>query len=243
MIIFPPSFILVQLFRRSKRKSSTNKTDIQREKLDIEKQLASSSNSDGGNGKKKKKPPLKLPWWCKIIAYILSFSICGTCSFFIIVQGVQFGDEKVGKWLTSLVMSFVTGVFLTQPAQVALTTFFFVAIFRSSKEDEQSEVNGSVSSKKKNTAKRRNSANDEVMQENSSPLVDAELDELREKRMKELKIENIIKKCIWHSAFLWLIYVVSYSNRDINAYSYQSAIKATFLQTPVNKESVLFSDV
>lgn len=131
MVIFPPSFILVQLFRRSKRRSSTNKTDIQREKLDIEKQVAKSSNSggDGGDGKKKKKPPLKLPWWCKIIAYIMSLAICGVCSFFIIVQGVQFGDEKVGKWLTSLVMSFVTGVFLTQPAQVALTTVLNFKLF------------------------------------------------------------------------------------------------------------------
>ena len=81
------------------------------------------------------------------------------------------------------------------------------------------------------------------MNDNLAPLVDAELDEFREKRMKELKIENIIKKCIWHSAFLWLIYVVSYSNRDINAFSYQSMIKNLFIQTPVDNESVMFSDV
>ena len=31
------------------------------------------------------------------------------------------------------------------------------------------------------------------MNDNLAPLVDAELDEFREKRMKELKIENIIK--------------------------------------------------
>lgn len=225
------------MFRRSKKRSGSSKIDIYREKIDIEKKMANSINDA------KKKTPLKFPWWCKIIGYLMSFLICGVSSFFIIVQGVQFGDEKVGKWLTSLVMSFLTGVFLTQPAQVALTTFFFVAIFRSAKEDEQNQVANNVSNKKKNISNRKDSISGEIMNDNFSPLVDAELDELKVKRMKELKIENIIKKCIWHSCFLWLIYVVSYSNRDINAFSYQSMIKSLIIQTPVANNSPVFSEV
>ena len=61
---------------------------------------------------------LKFPWWFKIIAYILSFSFSITSLFFIIVKGITFGDDKVRKWLTSLVISFLTSIFLTQPLQV-----------------------------------------------------------------------------------------------------------------------------
>ena len=60
----------------------------------------------------------KLPWWFKIIAYLLSFIFAGVCLFFIIIQGISFGNEKVQKWLTSLLVSFLTSVLLTQPLQV-----------------------------------------------------------------------------------------------------------------------------
>lgn len=67
---------------------------------------------------KKKKLPLTFPWWTKIIAYILSFVIMSLSIFFIIIKGIEFGDEKVFKWLTSLIVSIFTSIFLTQPVQV-----------------------------------------------------------------------------------------------------------------------------
>ena len=92
LVIFPPSFLLIQMFRRS----------LNRKAIKI----------------KKNKAKLKFPWWVKIIAYILSFIICGISSFFIVVNGIQFGDEKVTKWLTSLFTSFFTSILITQPIQV-----------------------------------------------------------------------------------------------------------------------------
>ena len=68
--------------------------------------------------KKKKKTELKFPWWCKIFAYMLSFSFAAVSLFFTIVKGIEFGDEKVQKWLTSLLISFFTSLLLTQPIQV-----------------------------------------------------------------------------------------------------------------------------
>jgi hypothetical protein len=73
---------------------------------------------------KKKKKPLTFPWWSKIIGYILSLAFIGVSIFFVIMKGVEFGDQKVSKWLTSLVISFFTSVFLTQPLKVNF--FFFV---------------------------------------------------------------------------------------------------------------------
>ena len=70
--------------------------------------------------KKKKKGELKFPWWFKIFAYVLSFAFAGVSLFFVIVKGIEFGDEKVQKWLTSLLISFFTSLLLTQPLQVKL---------------------------------------------------------------------------------------------------------------------------
>jgi polycystin 1L2 len=122
LIIFPPSLLLVQLFRRSKRRK-TRITKL-RETLDTLSVQNSSAKNKGGKymepkeKKKSKKGELKFPWWFKIFAYILSFAFASVSLFFIIVQGITFGDDKVSKWLTSLVISFLTSIFLTQPLQV-----------------------------------------------------------------------------------------------------------------------------
>ena len=67
---------------------------------------------------KKAKKPLTFPWWFKIVAYGLAFIFSGVSAFFIVIQGITFGQEKVSKWLTSLVFSVVSSILLTQPLQV-----------------------------------------------------------------------------------------------------------------------------
>lgn len=67
---------------------------------------------------KKKKSKRTLPWWCIFIAYGFSFLIFAISAFFIFARGVEFGDVKVGQWLTSSVAGFFSSVFLTQPVKV-----------------------------------------------------------------------------------------------------------------------------
>ena len=67
---------------------------------------------------KKKKASMTFPWWCKVIAYFLSALFASISLFFTAIKGIALGDEMVSKWLTSLLTSFVSSVFLTQPVQV-----------------------------------------------------------------------------------------------------------------------------
>ncbi len=120
LIVFPPTLLLVQLFRRSKRrrprlakiKTILNQNIIINDLKEIK------SISPIGEKEKRPKKELKFPWWCKIIAYILSFAFGAVSAFFVIVKGIEFGNEKVTKWLTSVIISFFSSVFLTQPIQV-----------------------------------------------------------------------------------------------------------------------------
>ena len=77
---------------------------------------------DESDDKKKEKKKVKwqftLPWWCKIIGYVLSVIFVGVSIFFVIVKGITFGDEKCRKWLTSFIVSILTSCFITQPIQV-----------------------------------------------------------------------------------------------------------------------------
>lgn len=71
----------------------------------------------------KVKRPFSLPWWFKIIGYILAFTFAAVSIFFIIMQGITFGNEKSGKWLTALIMSFFASIFIIQPLQVKRKDF------------------------------------------------------------------------------------------------------------------------
>ena len=132
MIVFPPTLLLVQLFRRTKRrhtrisqiKQLLRDTNLKNQ-YDEETQQQDEQDS---NEKTKKKTELKFPWWCKFFAYLLSFALASVSLFFVFLKGIEFGDEKVQKWLTSLLISFLTSLLLTQPIQVNLNKiniFFF----------------------------------------------------------------------------------------------------------------------
>lgn len=74
-------------------------------------------------GEKKKpkqhsKKKLLLPWWTRIIGHIFCNLSILTAAAFIVFMGIQFGEDKVKRWLASLFISFLTSIILCQPIQV-----------------------------------------------------------------------------------------------------------------------------
>lgn len=58
------------------------------------------------------------PWWFLFIAYGISVILFVVSTFFIIVRGIEFGDVKTQKWLTSAVTSFFSSILVVQPLKV-----------------------------------------------------------------------------------------------------------------------------
>jgi len=123
LIVFPPSLILVGLFRRIKRR---NPRLEKLKKILKESELSTEKDESKENQKKRSIFDYKFPWWFKIVVYCLSFLFAGVSLFFVIIKGIEFGDDKVQKWLTSLIVSFFSSILLTQPLKVALVTFFWL---------------------------------------------------------------------------------------------------------------------
>ena len=86
-----------------------------------------------------KKKRLSLPWWCSIIAWMLLWLTVGVCVAFVTFYGIMFQDEKCKKWITSMIVSFVTSVLFTQPIKVLLFALFFALIFKKTDDDEEEE--------------------------------------------------------------------------------------------------------
>jgi polycystin 1L2 len=61
---------------------------------------------------------MTLPWWCRIIAWIL-VAVCFCVSiFFLWAYGIQFGNDKATKWVSSLFFSFFSSILLVEPVKV-----------------------------------------------------------------------------------------------------------------------------
>ena len=67
----------------------------------------------------RRKARLPLPWWCRIIAWIVNILGVFASIAFIFLYGISMGNEKVVKWLTMIFISFGSNIFITSPIKVS----------------------------------------------------------------------------------------------------------------------------
>ena len=67
-----------------------------------------------------------MPWWCRIVAWLLLWLSTACAVAFVNFYGISFKDETCRKWLFSMLVSVVTSVFFTQPIKV--TTVLMVVM-------------------------------------------------------------------------------------------------------------------
>ncbi len=101
-----PSILLVQLFRRIRFRENRISS---LSKMKVNFQIA-----------KKKKT---FPWWFIFIAYGLCIILVSLSIIFIIARGIEFGNLKTQKWLTSILSGFFSSIFLIQPLKVKIDLF------------------------------------------------------------------------------------------------------------------------
>jgi polycystin 1L2 len=151
LIVFPPTFLIIIFFRRSRlktlrpsrisealrkqnvcvRQSSAKSTNnsFKQNKVGYSQKSFEVSGSDDKSFKKKKKR-LTFPWWCRYIGWFLCLLSISISIFFLLAYGIQFGDEKTRKWVTSLVISFFASILVTQPIKVFLTAIILSTLFK-----------------------------------------------------------------------------------------------------------------
>jgi hypothetical protein len=160
------------------------------------------------------------------------------------MYGITYGNEKVQKWITSLLFSTLSSVFLTQPLQIALTAMFFVSVFRKASDFYQDKVRDENKLDAKATINRSGS----LAPFGLAPKTignSADNYYMRRERLRERKLKEIVKKLIYQSIFLWILYVTAFSNRELNSYRYQSSLRnlMTNKQTASSIDSVTFQFV
>lgn len=193
---------------------------------------------------KKGKGKKTLPWWFVFIAYGLSFLVVSVSVLFIIARGIEFGDTKTQKWLTSSIAGFFSSVLLTQPVKVILMAIFFALIIRRD-DDEIIEADDDDIFLDGDEEYLHAFDDGSLLTFRSKsghiPLTQGEVAYAREKRLNELKMWDIIRELLAYISFLWILYVVSYANRDPNAGYLAKHLRRDFLN--VNNATTNFEKV
>jgi hypothetical protein len=112
ILSFLPSILLVQFFRRIQSRRAQRQLSPLREAISQVTQQPTEKTQKRASG--------MFPWWCLFVAYGLSAIMAAVSIFFVIVRGIEFGDVKCQKWLTSLFSSFFSSLILVQPLKVSV---------------------------------------------------------------------------------------------------------------------------
>jgi len=55
------------------------------------------------------------------------------------------------------------------------------------------------------------------------------IDEMKKKSMKRRKASKLFREILFNGMFLWILFVVSYSNKDVNSYNYKNSLSNLLL--------------
>ncbi|KAF0300768.1 Polycystic kidney disease protein 1-like 2 [Amphibalanus amphitrite] len=186
LIVFPPSFLIVLLFRK----------------------------------------------WCVFIAWFLTFASMGASIFFLWAYGITFGNEKTTKWLTSLMISFISSVLLTQPIKVLLTAMFVSAVCKKLDDghddidDDEKDPELQADEEWMHVPRKKNTDRKVKYQ----PVDPAKIEAAKRERQKEIKMWDILQEMAAYAFFLWVLLTISYGSRDPNCYLIRESLENHFLQ-------------
>ena len=211
------------------------------EECSVEVQINEKFGSASVSVKEKKQ---KLPHWFIYIGWLGMIAVTFVSAFFVTFYGFQFGKEKATKWLISLVISFLQDVFISQPIKVLFVAVLIALLIK--KPQEQMETTNCQESSV-DDAEENDGADYDI--ENEFPQFEkfmhrrydlhpstkielpdvTELNNAREKRKREIRMTQILKEIVTYVLFLISLFMVSFGERDPQAYLVAKLMEDTYL--------------
>lgn len=201
-----------------------------------------------GSRKRRKRD---LPHWFTYIAWLGVFAVSFISAFFVTLYGFQFGREIASQWLGSLLISLIQDIFITQPIKVMFVALFIAILIKEPQEQIQ-EIDSEI-----NDMNDVDDDDDDGDQEENGfgnfeqgltgykkfmhrrfeqhpclslkPPNATELSKARKQRKQEMRMSQIIKEIITYVLFLLALFLVSFGQRDPQAYLIAKLIEDTYL--------------
>ncbi|XP_063601108.1 uncharacterized protein LOC134777199 [Penaeus indicus] len=185
----------------------------------------------GGGGEDAKRKKFTLPWWMSLVAWLLVVACIATSCFFLLMYGVMFGNSKATKWVTSLIVSFFSSILFIQPLKIFITAMIVSAVFKSVNLDEDdADEDEEDPELEDDEAWMHDGDRKKTKKKLEYKKADSRvLQELRERRRKEVEMYEILREIFAYMMFLWVLLILSYGNRDPNAYFLQQSLNQGFI--------------
>lgn len=168
-----------------------------------------------------KKMKLSFPWWCLFLAYGISILLILLSIFFIVIRGIEFGDQKSQQWLISILIGFFSSLFLSQPLKIFVFSFIFILFCRKqNQEDEkyfQSTSNDNDHLRSSNTKSSPTIHQIRLYEDRSTKEY---LQVTRLERMRDIQMYSILQQSITYLVFFLLLSLIIYPNQN-QAHFYQ----------------------
>eukprot|EP00058_Branchiostoma_floridae_P003691 XP_002589179.1 hypothetical protein BRAFLDRAFT_84927 [Branchiostoma floridae] len=130
LIVFPVNFVIVYVFTKSR----PNPWKTKQSSTGLFYKLPSSASKMPRDPVKqqndKRKKQSGLPHWCVYIGWVLVFLSATGSAFFVILYSMEWGAEKSGEWLTSILLSIFQSVLIVQPLKVLLLGLLIAFMFK-----------------------------------------------------------------------------------------------------------------
>ncbi|KAK3090920.1 hypothetical protein FSP39_015723 [Pinctada imbricata] len=166
-----------------------------------------------------------LPWWFIIIAWIIAIGGSITAAFFIMLYSMQWGKQKTELWLSQFALSFFQSIFIVDPLKVIVLAAVFAMILTQLEKFRPSGLKRDIILKNY----RQRFGKESSIRIPVPPLSNDMLERARQDRMREVKMVQAIKEIIITVIFLWIIFSISYSNRDHRSYLIHRAVENQIL--------------
>jgi len=219
LILFVPTYIILEIFKKSKPKKS---------RINEIKELIGEKESI------KSKNQLRLPWWSKIVGYILSFIIIGVSIFFTIMYGITMGNDLAIKCFSSIITSFLITILITGPLKAFISAILFSFIFRKlddsydgfddPDDDCEKPINTnfkSFSNKKKRFIKPTDIDRDIVLPDKLN------INEMRKERIKTIQFNKIFKDTSVNVIQIAILFLICYLINNNNSFVYNKSLQNT----------------
>jgi len=181
------------------------------------KQTLSNEEFSPQNANKKSKAPGFLPPFFVYIAWCLALLFSSTGAAFTVFYGLMWGADVSNQWLTSILVSLVQDVLITQPIKViALAALLSLLIKKPPKQDP---VMGPTFFRSRAR---------EAAHIASKPRQVEELAEEKDTSSKEWNTLEAIKEAVSFLVFSFLLMVVSYGNQHPARYQLTRSVSDIF---------------
>ncbi|MCL4148695.1 UNVERIFIED_CONTAM: hypothetical protein GTU68_040089 [Idotea baltica] len=248
-ITYPITFLLSYIFKRARPRNllkcralqaiedqkKSQSTGIENPEEISENKSIEERNSENQSKTKEKTTKKCLPWWTRILAWVLSLILIGLSVFLVWSFGIMWGEVTTAKWLSSFLLTFILSILVTQWVKVFVLSFISSVYTKEDLSVEDIDCDEERPNLKWDEEWNHHQILDPSKRKRVHGIVgvdfeNPEVNIIRTRLQKEREIKLVMKDILKYVIFLTIIYLIAGNKSDKNGFFLKEHMKNTFIK-------------